>query len=162
MWLQVYSINARRRKIKQNSKHDECVQLDTSEFDSLLDELIEHVHARQRKLHVHENVDDFLNAEIETEMQRMADQAESEWLAAQQSAQSAITHSQDTAESPGEHTLPASDTSADEESSVAGKSYWTAMQSPNIKSHVQCHACNVTYWWCLQRNHQSRRGEEGH
>lgn len=76
--LQVYSVNAKKREIKQKLKGNSYLPLSTHEFDALLDELIQYVHSRPRRLAVYEDVDDLLDAERESEMERMAAQAEAE------------------------------------------------------------------------------------
>ena len=76
--LQVYSVNAKKREIKQKLKGNTYLPLSTHDFDALLDELTQYVHSRPRRLAVYEDVDDLLDAERESEMERMAAQAEAE------------------------------------------------------------------------------------
>ena len=78
MRLQVYSVNASTRRIKQKLKHDASVPLNTDEFNTLLHEITEYVHGRQCTLPIPRpqrrlpspDIDDYLDAAYEEMAER--------------------------------------------------------------------------------------------
>ena len=68
-------MNAAARTIKQKLNDDAYVPLNTDDFNTLLDEITEYVHARQRRM-PSPDIDDLLEAQIEGAYEYMALMAE--------------------------------------------------------------------------------------